>query len=76
MKKLNLLSKAEMKEVLGGVMAVVSCTYFFGDGTSETGNVVVPGGFNGDSPYNYAVDYASDFCANDYACDLVVCKLY
>jgi hypothetical protein len=73
------LSRAEMKNVIGGVAdggggdISVQCTYYFRNGTTETGNVTVPGGYGGGSPYSFAHDYAEDFCEHDDTCAFVDC---
>ncbi|WAC41403.1 hypothetical protein [Pedobacter sp. SL55] len=73
MNKENLLSRAEMKKVMGGYDVSVQCTYHFWNGTTESGNVTVPGGYGGNSQYAFAHLYAEDFCANDPSCAFVDC---
>ena len=64
----QMLTREQMKNLMGGNGPVsIQCTYYFWDGTSETGNVTGPSG------YTSAEMFAQDFCANDYACANVVC---
>ncbi|WP_316786359.1 hypothetical protein [Pedobacter frigiditerrae] len=69
------LSRAEMKNVMGGLVEngsgaiSVPCTYYFTNGTSESGSVTVPSG----APYSTAELFAQDFCAHDIFCVSVEC---
>ncbi|MEE1944675.1 hypothetical protein VRU48_06120 [Pedobacter sp. KR3-3] len=66
------LSRAELKQVMGGVeadMISVPCTYYFWNGTTESGNVTVPR----NSGFAFAHQFAEAFCENDPTCQFVDC---
>ncbi len=72
MKNLKALNRDQMKQVMGGVNqqeVSVPCTYYFKDGSTETGGVTVPSG----SGFAFAHQFAEAFCENDPTCAFVDC---
>lgn len=53
----------------GGGKISVPCTYYFKNGSTESGGVTVPR----DGGFAFAHQFAEDFCANDPSCAFVDC---